>query len=404
MIEYYILVAGPTKEYIQTDSLSAEICKYMENTYFATKIIFCNEFYNLCKHFNTEYTKVRELWLKDNRINKLHTLIYNQDKPFCFGGKCLPKDLSGIIMCAKEHGYEANFLQNVQDANTTLRKPNPPNIFMIHRVLYDYNQAILPLYFDRKMVIGYEKLKDIIIRNLKNGLKFGSLQQCLENPNQYFCLSFDDGFKEHLWVARQLMKDFSTQGIQKESLIFAINAGNTLLQLHSGMDIIYALAKDKLQEMFEFLDSINKKQISKDVESSLLSDIEILKRLYNQTSSATLQKFSVHFAPFVNLYDVFLCKEELKELSNIATIASHSMIHRDLCFHIQDSECEIQDSKAYLENVVQQEINIFCYPEGKNDTNLQEFCQKSGYTYALSVCHSKDNNFCIGRRNIQDYE
>ena len=85
-IEYYILVAGPTKEYIQTDSLSAEICKYMENTYFATKIIFCNEFYNLCKHFNTEYTKVRELWLKDNRINKLHTLIYNQDKPFCFGG------------------------------------------------------------------------------------------------------------------------------------------------------------------------------------------------------------------------------------------------------------------------------------------------------------------------------
>ena len=80
------------------------------------------------------------------------------------------------------------------------------------------------------------------------------------------------------------------------------------------------------------------------------------------------------------------------------------MIHRDLCFHIQDSECEIRDSKAYLENVVQQEINIFCYPEGKNDTNLQEFCQKSGYTYALSVCHSKDNNFCIGRRNIQDYE
>ena len=53
-------------------------------------------------------------------------------------------------MCAKEHGYEANFLQNAQDVNTTLRKSNPPNIFMIHRVLYDYNQAILPLYFDRK--------------------------------------------------------------------------------------------------------------------------------------------------------------------------------------------------------------------------------------------------------------
>ena len=405
VVEYFSLIAGPVKRYIQTDSLSAEICKYMENAYFATKIIFCNEFAAICEHFKADYAKVRELWIEDNRIESFHTLIYNQDKPYCFGGKCLPKDLSAIIMSAKQNGYEPKFLQNVCVANTRLKQEAlKPHILMIHRVLYDSNQAILPLYFDRKMVIGYERLKDIIMAYLKRGFEFGSLRQCLENPHQYFCLSFDDGFKEHLWVAKQLQKDFN---IKKKALIFSINVGNTLLHSYSGTDMLYALAKDKLQEMFAFFIEfglIDKAQIPNSTESNLLQCLQILKQCYIKANPSMLQAFYAHFASFVNLSKIFLNKEGLIELSHIATIASHSMTHRDLRYHAQDSANEIKESKAYLENVIQQEITLFCYPEGKNDEITQGSCQESGYTHALSVLHSKDNDFCIGRRNIRDYE
>ena len=75
------------------------------------------------------------------------------------------------------------------------------------------------------MVIGYEKLKSIIDEFLEKGFEFGSLKQCLLNPNRYFCLSFDDGFKEHLWVAKDLVKSYN---IDKKSMLFAINVGNSI--------------------------------------------------------------------------------------------------------------------------------------------------------------------------------
>lgn len=117
MVDIFLPIAGAVKEYIQTSALNAELCKYMENAFFASKLSFCNEFYNICKAFKADYNEVRELWLKDPRITKTHTAIYNKDKPYIFGGKCLPKDLAGIIASAKKAGYEAKFLQTIKELN-----------------------------------------------------------------------------------------------------------------------------------------------------------------------------------------------------------------------------------------------------------------------------------------------
>lgn len=390
IVDIFQKIAGPVKEYIQTNSLDAEICKYMENTFFATKIIFCNEFYNICKQFGANYNNVRELWLKDPRITKTHTAIYNKTENECFGGKCLPKDLAGIIFHSKQAGYNPQLLEQVKVLNIKIKNPN--NILMIHRVYYDKEQKISPLYFDRDMVISYEKLKNIIEKYLEKGFKFGGIKECLENPNKYFCLSFDDGFKEHLWVARDLVKTYS---IKKEALLFAINVGNSIYYNFSGMDIIYHLAESNiLSEAFEFFNL----KISN---NSLLTNIQKFKEHYMKQSPKILSNFYNRFS--VNLESNFLNKGEIKELAKISTICSHGITHRDLTYHIEQSKIEIVESKKVLEEIVGDKIDTFVYPEGKSDDILYNFFSEYEYTYCLSISNRKNNNFCIGRNDVKNY-
>lgn len=393
MVDIFSKIAGPVKEYIQTTSLNAEICKYMENSFFATKIIFCNEFYKICEVFGADYNSVRELWLKDPRITKMHTIIYNKYEDACFRGKCLPKDLSGIIKHSAKNGYEPKFLESVQYSNKRLRQDINNNILMIHRVFYDIEQKINPLYFDRDMVIGYKKLNHIIETYFEKGFQFGSIKECLENPNKYFCLSFDDGFKEHLWVARDLIKHYN---INKESMLFSINVGNSIYNTFSGMDIIYYLVQsERLDEAFRYF---NIKIESNDI----LVNIKNIKETLIKQHPNVLLDFNKIFS-----YDLsfnFLNDKEIEELSKIATICSHGITHRDLRFHKDDSNLEILQSKNILENIINDKISIFVYPEGKSDKDLQEFCINHKYDYCLSIANKKYNNFCIGRKNVENHD
>lgn len=393
MVDIFSKIAGPVKEYIQTTSLNAEICKYMENSFFATKIIFCNEFYKICEIFGADYNSVRELWLKDPRITKTHTIIYNKYKDICFGGKCLPKDLTGIITHSAKYGYKPEFLESVQYSNKRLRQDVNNNILMIHRVLYYTEQKINPLYFDRDMVIGYKKLNNIVETYLNKGFKFGSIKECLDNPNEYFCLSFDDGYKEHLWVARYLAKHYD---IKKEAMLFSINVGNSVYNTFSGMDIIYHLIQsERLEEVFHYF---NIKIESNDI----FDNIHNLKEHYIKQPPKCLFDFNKTF--YQDLSFNFLNDKEIEELSKIATICSHGIYHRDLRFHKNDSKIEIVESKNILEKIINDKISIFVYPEGKSDNDLQEFCINYKYDYCLSIVNKKYNNFCIGRKNVKNYD
>ena len=102
------------------DSTAAEVIKYMENSYLATKVIFCEEFFRICEAFGVSYDEVREGWLLDPRINPSHTLARKDGNPG-FGGKCLPKDVSAIIEASKGAGYNPEFLDFILDYNKIIR-------------------------------------------------------------------------------------------------------------------------------------------------------------------------------------------------------------------------------------------------------------------------------------------
>jgi len=116
-IDYYMPVVGPTKIFRQTTLLNAEMCKYMENIFFCTKIIFANEMERICDAAGANFAEVRSLWGCDPRVDICHTGIMKNNKETVFGGKCLPKDLSALIEYAKDIGYEPKFLEEVQSSN-----------------------------------------------------------------------------------------------------------------------------------------------------------------------------------------------------------------------------------------------------------------------------------------------
>lgn len=119
IVEFWKKYVKTTARFYQTDSTTAEIVKYMENCFFATKVTFCNEFYEICKTFGRDYNEIRNLWLNDSRINPNHTQIYPDNRGF--GGKCLPKDLSAIINACEEKDYQPELLKDIRESNKRMK-------------------------------------------------------------------------------------------------------------------------------------------------------------------------------------------------------------------------------------------------------------------------------------------
>ena len=78
-----------------TDSKTAELVKYFENTMLASKVSLCVQFYNIARQFDINYSELRELLLQDERIGKSHTFVY-EDTPY-WDSHCFNKDLKALV-------------------------------------------------------------------------------------------------------------------------------------------------------------------------------------------------------------------------------------------------------------------------------------------------------------------
>ena len=115
----WTLVTSAETRIYQTDSRTAELCKLMENSWLATKVSFCNQFYDLAALAGVDWHELRELWLADPRITRSHTYVYPDNRGF--GGKCLPKDTANLCAWARKQGEPARFMEGVRAYNRELR-------------------------------------------------------------------------------------------------------------------------------------------------------------------------------------------------------------------------------------------------------------------------------------------
>ncbi len=103
-------------------SKEVEFAKYMENAFLATKVIFCNEMYDIAKRLNISFDISREVWISDPRIGSSHTFVYENDRGF--GGSCLPKDIHALCYLAQQHNVDTTLLNAVINKNNFYRKKN----------------------------------------------------------------------------------------------------------------------------------------------------------------------------------------------------------------------------------------------------------------------------------------
>ena len=88
----------------------AELVKFMENSFLATKVSFCHSFFNVCEELGLSYEELRELFILDPRVNPSHTFVY-KDTPY-WDSHCLNKDVPSIA-----NQFNMKLIKNVIDFN-----------------------------------------------------------------------------------------------------------------------------------------------------------------------------------------------------------------------------------------------------------------------------------------------
>lgn len=106
------------------DARTAELAKYMENAFYAVKVTFVNEFYEIARAHDVDFNTLREIWLADPRISRDHTFVYPEARGF--DGKCLPKDCNAIVQSAIACGYPAPFMDATLRINEFFRRHSAP--------------------------------------------------------------------------------------------------------------------------------------------------------------------------------------------------------------------------------------------------------------------------------------
>jgi len=111
--KYYKLFYKKIPEIISTSHTTAEMIKYSNNVFLATKISFINSIANICQNLPmVDVNKVAYAIGKDSRIGPQ---FLNAGPGF--GGSCLPKDLSALIGFSKKLGKINNLFKAVEEVN-----------------------------------------------------------------------------------------------------------------------------------------------------------------------------------------------------------------------------------------------------------------------------------------------
>ena len=109
------------KNIIQTDSKTAELIKYMNNTFFATKVSIMNEFKLLCDKIGANWEDALSGFVSDGRVGDSHLNVPGHDGKLGYGGTCFPKDVNALLSFSEKHNIKLNTIKGGWETNLNVR-------------------------------------------------------------------------------------------------------------------------------------------------------------------------------------------------------------------------------------------------------------------------------------------
>ncbi len=109
---YYPVDSKP----IITSIPNAEMVKYIDNVWHATKVTFANEVGRLCKPLDVDSHAVMDIFIQDTKLN---LSSYYLKPGFAFGGSCLPKEVRAVEHMARDMGVSCPLIESLTTSNLT---------------------------------------------------------------------------------------------------------------------------------------------------------------------------------------------------------------------------------------------------------------------------------------------
>jgi UDPglucose 6-dehydrogenase len=100
-------------------AIEAELVKMGTNAFLALKVTFANQVFDLCRGLGADYETVKQGLAADPRLGPSHMDVFDGGYRG-YDGKCLPKDMQGLIDAADVAGVQLPLLRTTQDINNGL--------------------------------------------------------------------------------------------------------------------------------------------------------------------------------------------------------------------------------------------------------------------------------------------
>jgi GDP-mannose 6-dehydrogenase len=228
------LYAGLTAPIIRTTLETAEMVKYVDNTWHALKVGFANEIGSICKPLGIDSFEVMDIFCQDTKLN---ISPYYLKPGFAFGGSCLPKDVRALRYRAKTLDVETPILNSILPSNDAHGRRG------LDLVLRQGKRRIGVLGFSFKA--GTDDLRESPIVELIERLIGKGYDLLVYDKNVHLARltgANRDYILNHIPHIANLMRDSIDQVLDHAEIVVLGNAGpefkNIHARLHPGQKII----------------------------------------------------------------------------------------------------------------------------------------------------------------------
>ncbi|WP_231186434.1 UDP-glucose 6-dehydrogenase AglM [Haladaptatus sp. DYF46] len=135
------LVESSGPAVVETGIREAEMIKYANNAFLATKVSLVNELGNICKEYDVDAYEVMDAIGLDDRIGERFLR-----SGVGWGGSCFPKDTAALVAAAHEKGYEPSLVEAAIEVNEKQPK-RLLELLEVHVPLQGKRIAVLGLAF-----------------------------------------------------------------------------------------------------------------------------------------------------------------------------------------------------------------------------------------------------------------